>query len=350
MKRLGMVYVVLTLLVGCKTVNKMDSAVLSTDAAPASSAELMRIWNEHIQEETAGKKLQADCWPKHFAASKDVAFQGTMVVFHGFTACPQQFFSIGEQLAAKGFEVFIPLLPGQGREPLDGFQGEKDNFYDLPGGADQGRYQKFVDKMNQLGRAARGTRIIAGLSGGGALAAGAAVHGKDIWNRAILYAPYLKNPGISGAGSAVLDVFMPNYVNDWGPNCRATRRLPNGRNGLCALKIDAVRAMTDYGLTISPRFNEITIPTQIVGVEADPTADNGAINRAFQQLKNARICFYIKGVPHSIINPRSDAPELDPFWVPALDLDSLAFMSTGEWFKTDGVSVEYGRPLCRTKL
>lgn len=188
------------------------------------SGDVLRVWNEHIEGETNGKQIQPDCVPRYYQAHSDTEFAGTVVFFHGFTACPQQYFSISEQLAAKGFDVFLPLMPGQGREPFDGPKGEDDNFHDLPGGKDYHRYEDFVDKMNELGSFIEGPKVITGLSGGAALATGAAIEGKGIWDRVLLYAPYYKNPGISGYGSAVLDVFIPSFVNDWGPQCRKIER------------------------------------------------------------------------------------------------------------------------------
>jgi hypothetical protein len=107
--------------------------------------------------------------------------------------------------------------------------------------------------------------------------------------------------------------------------------------------------MTDYGLYVYGKAGEIQISTQISGVEDDPTADNGQTNRAFQKMKQANICFYPKGVPHSMINPRSDAPELDPYWVPMLESDSIAFITKGTPFQTEGTSKEYGHPLCKSR-
>ncbi|MFW7379456.1 MAG: alpha/beta hydrolase [Oligoflexus sp.] len=344
------VFLICIVLSACKTTFDGQSKLASEVIKGPLPAEVYRQWQEHIRAETEGKQIQPDCQPTYFPASDEVPFQGIVVFFHGFTACPQQYFSIGSQLADHGFEVFLPLMPGQGREPRDGPGGNDDNYYDLPGGKDKDRYQNFVDRMNAMARAATGTKVIAGLSGGGSLATGAAIHGKDIWDRILVYAPYYKNPGMSGVASAALDVLWPSFKNDWGPECRENRRQLGGRAGLCALSIDAVRAMTDYGIYASSRAGEIEIPMQIAGVEHDPTADNGEINRVFQKLKNANLCFYVKGVPHSIINPKSDAPKLDPFWVPAMEEDSIAFITKGEWFKTDGSSIEYSQPRCRASL
>ena len=118
--------------------------------------------------------------------------------------------------------------------------------------------------------------------------------------------------------------------------------------------IGAVRAMTNYGVNASAAASSIRIPVQIVGVEADPTADNGRIREVFDSLTQAKsLCLYPKGVPHSIINPRSDAPKLDPYWVDAMAYDSIQFLTEGKWFEHSGAkasSADYLLPICRTEL
>jgi len=340
---------VLGTMAGCKTA-ALQSSGLQDAAADDGVSPTMQLWNAYVHAETDGKTLQPDCWPKIIKASGAAAVQGTVFFFHGFTACPQQYFAIGGLLANLGWDVYLPLMPGEGRMPFDGITGSKDNFYDLPGSNDHARYQQFVDTMNAIAKTTPGPHVIAGLSGGGSLAAGAVIFGNGLWDRALLYAPYLKNAGLNGLISSVIEHFDPNYVDNWGPTCVSNRARPNGRNGLCAVRIDAIRSMTDYGVMVSKRFNQITVPTQITGVENDPTANDAKIVTAFKNLKTARLCFFKRGVPHSMINPAADAPQLDPYWVPALQQASVGFITQGTWYPTDGVSNQKKQPLCSSAV
>lgn len=342
------------------------SSQLSSMEAVSASAE-MDLWNQYVQSEIGSDKIQADCMPRIYRADPMVERKGMLMFFHGFTACPQQYFAISERLSKLGYDVYLPLLPGQGREPLDGPKGVDDNYKTLPsteyhgngsrredldGDGISDRYRKFVMEMNEIARLApRGDKVIAGLSGGGALATGAAIAGSDVWDRVLVYAPYYKNPGINGPASAFMNTVLPGLKNDWGAECRETRKEANGRAGLCALTIGAIRAMTDYGVEQAKNAGQIKAPMQFVGVDFDPTADVGAIHSTFKSVKNARMCLYPNGVPHSIINPASDAPKLDPYWVAAMQEDSIAFITQGRWFLTSGVSQEkYGLPTCRYAL
>ncbi len=348
MKRRTLLWLFCLPLLSCRTA-QLQSQLSEVRSPNGLSAEANALWEQHVQDETAGKKIQPACMPRFYPANPDVPRRGMLMFFHGFTACPQQYFAISERLSAQGFDIFLPLMPGQGREPFDGPQGVKDNFYDLPTGKDFPRYQKFVDSMNTLASKVPGPRVISGLSGGAALATGAAIYGQGIWDRILVYSPYYKNPGIQGPASAVLDVFVPGFVNDWGPDCRVNRKRQGGRQGLCALKVDSIRAMTDYGLQVVRRMAEIKIPMQFAAVEADPTADDGEIYRAKQKVANSHLCFYPKGVPHSLISPATDTPEIAPYWVPSMQDDSITFITDGTWFREDGVSVEYKQPRCLSK-
>jgi alpha-beta hydrolase superfamily lysophospholipase len=319
-----------------------------------------QLWQKHIELETGGKNIQPGCVPRFYQANPAAERRGTVMFFHGFTACPQQYFDISELLAQKGWDVYLPLMPGQGRVP-DAPTKDKENHMDLPstdnpneykdGDDENDRLQFFVKSMNEIAAATPGEKVLVGLSGGGGLATGAAADGQGLWNRVLLYAPYYKNPGVSGPLSAFLDRVMPGFVTDWGPKCRQNRTSAVGRAGLCALSVGAARAMTNYGVNAARRANKITVPVQFVGVTADPTADNTAIHDVYKLMKDrAQMCVYPKGVPHSIINPKSDAPDLDPYWVPAMQQASIDFITEGTWFPSSGEKAptsDHELPICR---
>ncbi|MBC7533694.1 MAG: alpha/beta hydrolase [Oligoflexus sp.] len=350
-----------SVLFGCKTGN---SNLSSTDPLSSSGKTAKELWAEHVKFETDGQKIQAACIPRFSPASTKVKRRGMVMFMHGFTACPQQYLAMAPLLNAKGYDVYLPLNPGHGREPFDGPRGKKDNHQTLPSTEHKNEYKRdkdenirqrfFVDSMNAIARAETGEKILAGLSGGASYATTAVQADPDLWNRLLLYAPYYKNPGLSAVGSAVIDQIMPGFVDDWGDECRANRFPGGGRGGLCALTIGAVRAMVNFGVNAAQRIATIKIPVQFVGVEADPTADNGAIHKAYLQIADhARMCLYPKGVPHSLLNPKADAPKLDPYWVPAIEADSVAYLTEGKWFTaSDQVASknDYNLPICRTKL
>jgi pimeloyl-ACP methyl ester carboxylesterase len=368
----------------CKTTQSRMSAVEDQNTAieRIENAKVRKLWLDHVAYETkeqnkSGKAVRPDCMPRFYPHSEIAPRKGMVMFFHGFTACPQQYFDIADMLSAEGFDVFLPLMPGQGRVET----GKEDFLADLPSKYTQERfkdnslqhprYVEFVEKMNQIAAASTGIKALAGLSGGGGLATGAAIAGQtangNIWNRVLLYAPYYSNPGTTKALADVVGFFNPGVETDWGDACRQNRSRLNGRAGYCSVNVGATQAMVHYGEGATLEISKIQIPVQFVVTEKDPTADNQAIFRAFSQVKNASICTYPEGVPHSLINPSKDllpdtsdykeirgsnVPSGPPYeWVDALNADSVRFLTEGAWFPSSGESATEAKfknkfPMC----
>lgn len=368
----------------CKTTDSKLSSLESeplpfTDTSRIENKDVRELWEKYVKDETEGKRLQVDCAPRFYPAEGE-ARKGVAILLHGFSACPQQFFAIASLVSKQGFDVFIPLLPGQGRMPT----GDKDNLEDLPAKRTEmqlkkhPRYVDFVNRMNAIAKASTGIKVVSGLSGGGGLATGMIIAGRiseteNLWDRALLFSPFYLNPGVAKAGADIAGFFAPGYVNDWGESCRINRSRGGKRNGYCSITTGAVQAMESFGATVAMDAAKINIPIQYVGVEKDPTADNRAMRKAYNRIpgeKNKRFCFYPLGVPHSIINPDQDllpnsteefknmrgakTPNPPYYWVPSMQIATANFIINGEFFPSSGVSEiekEYGNsfPICETK-
>ncbi|MCX6131641.1 MAG: hypothetical protein NTX25_21590, partial [Proteobacteria bacterium] len=144
----------------CKTGVFNSSKIKSNEHYPAETMRqpkaVFDIWERHIQEETSGKQIQVDCMPTHFGPKEGVSSRGIVVLYHGFTACPQQYFLVAAKLAELGFDVFLPLMPGQGRMPLADLEWNgqgKDNYFDLPTGEDTSRLEHLAMQMNDMAKA-----------------------------------------------------------------------------------------------------------------------------------------------------------------------------------------------------
>lgn len=328
-----------------------------------------RLWSDYVDLETielnsSQRPIQSDCQPRFYPAdhTSSPSRKGMVMFFHGFSACPQQYFKVAELLSQQGFDVFLPLSPGHGRMPD---AQDIDYLDDLPSKKTaekpyvHSRYAEFVKTMNEIAAASSGIRVIAGLSGGGGLASTAALMGQDdydgkLWDRALLYAPYFKNPGPTQGLVDAVGFFNPGVKNDWGDSCRRNRSRPDGRDGYCAVTVGATIASVQLGDSAAQRFDQLNIPVQFVGVESDPTADNSAMVRAYQRAPEASFCFYPVGTPHSLINPEKDLlpdsieyadirdeslPSGPPYtWVPYLEQGSVDFITKGVWFPKKGIS------------
>jgi esterase/lipase len=323
----------------------------SPDHPPGSSSQqpkgVFDEWNKHINEETTGAEIQKDgCWPTHYPAVGPS--KGLVVLYHGFTACPQQFFDVAPEIARRGYDVFLPLLPGQGRVPkagqLEDVALPKDTLQVF-------RYYKIVDRINRLARAGVGTKIVGGLSGGASLATGSAVEGGSLWNRVLIMAPLFKMAAALGPLTAVLDRFRPDTTINYGEECQKGRQTPDGRRGLCEVSAAAIRTMIDYGILYRDRISELKIPVQFVGAENDPTVNNHMINQVYTAAKkqgvNSQICFYKKGVPHSMMSRRENI-STHHWWMDSLESDLINFVTNGTWFSIDPAekSTESGQNRC----
>jgi esterase/lipase len=312
--------------------------------------EALAFWRSHVDEAERYHELQADCRPRHITPPVDRPTVGLVVLVHGYSACPQQFFKIGQALAELGYEVFLPLLPGHGRMPLADLdlQGQrKDNLNGMPKDGKWQPYQDLAWKMNRMAAVGIGTRIVGGLSGGANVAMASAADRPSAWDRAVFFAPFIEIPGFNGPLSAFMDVVFPQFKTNWGPTCKAERGQPGGRHGICTATVDMSRTMRSFGDSAASRANLITAQTMFVGAEADPTADNGAVFEAYSRVRNARICFYRKGVPHAMISD-FDHKGKPHFWARSLESDAINFIANGVWFPTEamGTSTEYGQARC----
>jgi hypothetical protein len=315
---------------------------------------VMDLWENHVQDAMSLGELQRDCVPRHFTPDDQKPSQGIVVLIHGLTACPQQFFNIGNRLAQEGFDVFLPLLPGNGLIPSEALGRDgypKDRLDQLPTGKDRERYKFFVDKMNAIGRAAVGIKVIGGLSGGGGVGVATQVEGTGTWDRGLFFAPFFKSPGAMGPLTAMLNIFQPRQTVHWGDVCSKGRNQPGQRHGYCALTAEALRAMRDFNASYVTLTRSLRQDMMVVGTEDDESTDNRWLIKLHTNALKSHICFYPKGVPHSMLS-RVENQETGYYWLDALESDAIRYVKDGIPFTTDedALSTEYKKMRCRVKI
>ena len=195
----------------------LDDLALRIQQMPDQKRLFIGSWNH-------GYELQADCVPY---AMRTTAWNmlGTVIFFHGYTACSQQGRDLARLLVEAGYNVVVPLLPGQGRAPIPRLktavgrpagtvftdisssmiaaQNEIANmaaYYSdyLPSGVDgKNQYIALVRLMNELMELAPGpSKSTVGLSVGGAMALLAPFEkGGELYDRSLIISPYLSNAG-----------------------------------------------------------------------------------------------------------------------------------------------------------
>lgn len=92
----------------------------------------MQGWKLHFNDVKSKGELQKGCEPYYKLAKGNV--KGSVMLFHGYSSCPQQYDELSVQLADKGYNVFIHLLPGHGKiaNKIDGkFTDESSGLPDV---------------------------------------------------------------------------------------------------------------------------------------------------------------------------------------------------------------------------
>jgi pimeloyl-ACP methyl ester carboxylesterase len=237
------------------------------------------------------------------------------VFFHGLTAAPYQFESLGERLYKAGYNVVVPLLPGHGQA------GDWDASNPPPLPEDMAVYQDFVllwlDRARSLGQAV----IVGGLSAGGTLAAWAAIAHADQVTQGLLFAPYLSN------ASLVVDLIANSSQ---GYFAWADGIDPASRTGYPGFRFPALKIFPALGRRlIEQATTQTTAPLLIVSTETDQAVDN-ADHRALFDASRSRQprswyhCFPIAlDIPHAMM-----APEEGNQWTATLNTMILAYVES----------------------
>lgn len=336
----------LSFTISCKTTNK-ESAVLSV----SSQSTIEKLWVG--QEMLANSdKIQLNCRPK--IVEPNGPAKGAIMLFHGFTACPQQFYSIAEEFSKYGYRVYIPLLPGHGIE-----KSSEKEYRALPtlNNAEK-TFDAFIAQMEQIMITETSSeKIIGGLSLGGMLATRAITRESHPYQRALIMTPFFKiNDKLSNVIGGVKNVhIVTNFLNtpfkylsypivnkesSWGEGCIHEREM--GRAGYCEFTLGNVAAMQQYGQKTMALPVRKNVSIQLIGVEKDAAVSNSAIAKFLSLNQTVESCNFRFPANHSLVS-RFDSPSENKFWMTTLEDSMLNFVMFGENFKTtqqklDGLS------------
>jgi len=259
-------------------------AVFTKNVSSQTSFE--NAWNEYVDSVTIGNDLQEACVPRKLSAETETK-RGVVVLFHGFSACPQQWDLIAPLLTEKGFDVLMPLNPGHGNSLKDpgsrlrclyGCDGPTDNVTGFPVIVDE--WIDYVNTINNIVSMSSGYHAVGGLSVGGTLAASAGLarnqDGTHIYSRQLIMNPMIELHGIVDTALSILS-HLP-YIKDdfvgWGPGCREERA--NGRGGVCTFKVVNGKAARDFGqgvLSKSSKDLNSTVTTAVLYDRNDPVVN-----------------------------------------------------------------------------
>jgi pimeloyl-ACP methyl ester carboxylesterase len=299
-------------------------------------------WIDHLVS-AHFQPIQSACQPFYLPAQGPR--KGTALLFHGYSACPQQFWETASLLAAQGIAVYVPLLPGHGRLSRQEGKNWIDDPSDLPTEKTWQRYQEHAKNLAGV-MPKEGIRAVMGLSLGGGVAASALLQAPEQFDRGILGAALFDINSPSDVFLPPLVALLPEYPAKWDQSCEVERA--GGRGGYCQFRLRNLRAMQRLGQEALAQLAQIKIPIQLVGVENDGTASNAAQVIASQRLPQNQFCLFEKGANHSLLS-RYDSPYEDKFWIPPLQTMTLDFIRNGSFFPTAGLASEFGLKRCKAK-
>lgn len=292
-------------------------------------------WVAYLDRVNPGS-LQEDCRPRLVEPAATVPYRGTVVLVHGFTACPQQLFELSELLALQGFRSMLVLLPGHGRQ-FD--EADGDNLRGLPSGRNwQRKFAALAAEINGIMAYAEGDRVIGGLSVGATASLYINMQAPELYDRHIVFAPFFAPTNASLANPPATDKSptppaSSTDASPFGAKAACLEKRKQGRAGYCDYQDKHLAALSELGRYSlgALRATPLIVPLQLVGVENDSVASNIEIREFLQFQENTgqtSACFFSEGVPHDMIS-QYDFPAVEMFWLDSLLNGSIRFITVG---------------------
>lgn len=235
---------------------------MQVDSA-ANYSEALRIASEI--RELDGPNVNPLCHTRLYTHGERVA--RSLVLFHGFTNCPQQMDALGKLFFERGWNVFIPRYPRHGyvdRLTTSISELRADHLLAL------------ANRAAEIGSGLGDRLTVAGLSLGGILA-GNLAQTRDGIDRAVLIAPMLGLKPIPGPLLTALGVAaarLPNFYMWWDAKQKAKLGPPYGYPRLAtrayAALFECGRLLTRSASRQRPRARTIAVITNA----GEPRLDN----------------------------------------------------------------------------
>jgi alpha-beta hydrolase superfamily lysophospholipase len=297
-------------------------AAMAAPPDPAAES-FRRAWQVHAEVANAGP-LQPGCAATFLPAQGQR--RGAVLALHGFGGCAQQFTGVAPRLAAEGFDVLMPRLPGHGRPPAaDG----REDLTGVPTAADwQARYDGFIAGLDGVMQQSPGTRVLLGFSAGGALALRAVAQQPGRYQRLVLLAPLT---GIRGGaaverlawqlgrvpGLAALD------VKHFGPRAECEAWQATGRGGFCGYELRHAAGLVGLARAVRSDWQDRALPLPtlllIAGTERYVSNEAALGFAAAQGLLGAPlVATVLPGVPHEMLTPYENVGR-NMDWLPGLE-------------------------------
>jgi len=287
-------------------------------------------------------ELQHDCVPRLIPAATTVKRHGAVIMFHGFSGCPQQYFTLAAQVAAHGYDVLLPLHPGHGMK-LD--SNGDDVLSRLPKSNDgQNGYGEFAVRMNDIMARSPGEKIVVGFSLGGAIALNASLNAPNLYDRQLLLSPMLAIRGGAFVEGLIATLGKAPGLRNMVVKPMGTRNLcekwyATGRAGFCDYRLKDVIALLEIE-DINDTFYEEhppTLPIQIIIAGDEKFVSNPRIEKLVEQQRKhgpISLCSLPEDVPHEMLSPYENR-ERHMHWLDGLLLGAVGFIVEGKFLASE---------------
>lgn len=141
------------------------------------------------------------------------ATEKVIVLYHGFTSCPEQFRELGEQFFEQGYNVYIPRLP---------YHGHADRMSEALLQTTAEELATFSSESIDIARGLGDEITVAGLSGGGTLTTWIAQEHDDV-EKVVMIAPFLGIgfiPAVLNRPVTQIADHIPNIWMWWDPQTK----------------------------------------------------------------------------------------------------------------------------------
>ncbi|KAJ3105500.1 hypothetical protein HDU96_008556 [Phlyctochytrium bullatum] len=163
-------------------------------------------WEQHVC--AAFGNVQRGCMPQRrfpYGKKNATEVKGAVLLFHGYTACPDAMEYLAARLQSEGFMTYTPLNPGHGMKsgdcnrtgaiclrdtPIDKLPTKKDQYIAFTQWAVDMLREELPLQLPAASRSKNFTVSVVGLSLGGPLAASALAQGNDLFNSGVLVNPF----------------------------------------------------------------------------------------------------------------------------------------------------------------
>jgi pimeloyl-ACP methyl ester carboxylesterase len=247
--------------------------------------------------------------------------QGVVLLFHGYSSCPNQFSALANRLAATGYRVLVPRWPEHGVA----------NANAEPQPVDSQQLADFGMRTTAIALGLDKRTVVAGLSGGATLALWSAEHNAGV-QRVVALAPFLSPTAVPtllthATGNAMR--YVPNVNVWWDTSRQDAEQVP--RYGYAKFASRSVAGLMTLGSTLgTTRTSAYVVYVLNAGdASVDPELVRTLVSR--QRDAGNRVTIYefpaSLHVSHEYVDPEDPSNKAEQTF-PAL-IDVLTTGSTG---------------------